>query len=217
MKIKVILFDIDGTLVLLPIDWDRIVARIRSIPGVKAKTFLGFVSRYHGTEIFWYIHRILEELEINAVSRMIILDNSDALLRSLCRDIPIGFITMQSASAARKILTRLGLGDCDNNLGVLASREDAANRVEQLSKAIKKLNIDSRDILFIGDKILDAIAAVVNGVNSIVVLRNAMSMRISDTDFIDEDLEALGVSIAKNLSEAIRIAREVYGVPVEVG
>ncbi|MEM1645028.1 MAG: NIF family HAD-type phosphatase [Ignisphaera sp.] len=215
MRVTKIIFDIDGTLVLLPIDWSRVIARIRDEENVSTSTFLGFIAKYHGTEVFWRIHRFLEDLEIDAANKLIVLDNSDEILKKLCKRIDIGFITMQSRSAAKKILSNLGIDKCENNLGILSTREDAATRVEQLAKALKVLNVGPKEVLFIGDKVLDAIASIINGVNVVVILRNLVSKRITDTDYIDEDLEVLGVQIAHNLVEAIQIAKRIYKIPME--
>jgi len=215
LKITKVIFDIDGTLVLLPIDWSMVIARIRSEENVSALTFLGFIAKYHGSEVFWRIHRFLESLEINAVDRLVILDNSSEILRKLCGRIDLGFITMQSRSAAKKVLSKLEIDKCENNLGVLSSREDAATRVEQIAKVLKVLNANPKEVLFIGDKVLDAVASTINGINAIVILRNLKSTRITDTDYIDEDLEVLGIPIAHNLGEAIRIAKEIYRISLD--
>lgn len=215
MKITKIIFDIDGTLVLLPIDWSRVIARIRSEENIGSLTFLGFIAKYHGSEVFWRIHRFLESLEVDAADRLVVLDNSGEVLKKLCRRIDLGFITMQSRSAAKKVLSKLGIDKCENNLGVLSTREDAATRVEQIAKVLKVLNVSPKEVLFVGDKVLDAVASIVNGVNAIVIFRNLMSTRITDTDYIDEDLEVLGVPIAHNLGEAIQIAKEIYRIPLD--
>lgn len=214
-KISVILFDIDGTLVLLPIDWRNIITKINSLSGVSTKTFLGFVSKYYGTKEFWYIHKYLEHIEYNAVDSMIVLDEADRILRSLCKYIAIGFVTMQSRTAAEKIVHKMSLNNCSKFLGVLATREDARNRVEQITKIIKTNGFDPSELLFIGDKILDGIAAFVNKVNAIIVLRNPRVLQISDTDYVDEDLEAINIPIARNLIEAIKIAKNLYNIPIQ--
>ncbi|MEM1541595.1 MAG: HAD hydrolase-like protein [Ignisphaera sp.] len=215
-KIGTIIFDIDGTIVLLPIDWDNILIKIKSLSLTSTKTFLGFVSKYYGSNEFIYIHKYLEDIENSAVDSMLILDNADKLLKRVCRYIPIGFVTMQSRSAAEKIVYKMGLCNCDKFLGVLASREDASNRIEQLAKAIKSIDINPDEVLFIGDKVLDGIAAIVNKVKSIVILRNPRTFRISDTDYIDEDLETIGIPIATDLAEALAIAKDIYDLPIDI-
>ena len=212
MGIEAMIFDLDGTLILLPIDWGKVMEKVRSIAGADVKTFLGFVARYHGTEQFWVVHKFLENVELEAVNRAIILDNADKVLQDLCNDIALGFVTMQSRAAAEKIVEMLGIGNCRNNLGVLSAREDSATRVAQLTKAVKDLDTDPNKVLFIGDKVLDAIAAFVNKVKAVIILRNPVSLKISATDYLDEDLEVLDIHIAFSLAEAIEIAKNVYGL-----
>jgi HAD superfamily hydrolase (TIGR01549 family) len=208
MSIETIIFDIDGTLVLLPINWDRIASEIRRVSNGNAKSFLGFLAKYHNSEKFWYIHRILEEEEIKAVNNMMILDDlSD--IKSLCNVKKIGFVTMQSRRAAEEIVKRLELDKC---LDILVTREYAATRAMQLSIVINRLGTEPRNTLFIGDKIADAIASILNNINAIIVMRNPISMRISDTDYLDEDLEVFGIPITRSLREAIEIAKKLYNI-----
>uniref|UniRef100_A0A7C5TGM8 HAD family hydrolase n=1 Tax=Ignisphaera aggregans TaxID=334771 RepID=A0A7C5TGM8_9CREN len=208
MSIETIIFDIDGTLVLLPINWDRITSEIRRVSNGNAKSFLGFLAKYHNSEQFWYIHRILEEEEIRAVNNMMILDDLSNI-KSFCNVKKIGFVTMQSRRAAEEIVRRLELDKC---LDILVTREYAATRAMQLSIAINKLGVEPRNTLFIGDKIADAIASILNNINAIIVMRNPISMRISDTDYLDEDLEVFGIPIARSLREAIEIAKKLYKI-----
>jgi len=216
MTITSILFDIDGTLVQLPINWNDVVTTIRSSLKDGRISFLGFVAKYHGTDLFWQIHKQLEELELEAVKDMRILDNASKYLSRVCKRYSVGFITMQSRTVAEKILSILGVDRCPNSLGVLSTREDSRSRIEQIARAVKAVGVEPKHVLFIGDKVLDAVAAVLNGVNAIVVLRNPRSMRISDTDYIDEDLEVLGVAVALSLPEALAKARELYELDIEI-
>lgn len=215
-KISAVIFDIDGTIVLLPIDWNSVSSKIRSLQTISTKTFLGFVSKYYGSDEFWYIHKYLELIENSATDSMIILDNADKLLKNICRYVSIGFITMQSRSTAEKIIHKMGLDTCSGCLGVLASREDAPNRIEQLAKALNSIDAYPEEVLFIGDKVLDGIAAIANKVKSVVILRNPRTFQISDTDHIDEDLEAIGIPVVANLVEALVVARSMYGLPIDI-
>ncbi len=207
--IEAIIFDIDGTLVILPIDWGKITSEIKRISNNNVNTFLGFIAKYYNTKEFWYIHRMLEEEELKAVENMRILDNAHSYIANLCNSMKIGFVTMQSRKAAEKILGRLGLTKCINTL---VSREDASTRTVQLSIALNNLNVKPRNTLFIGDKVGDAIAAIINNVNAIIVIRNPIDMRISETDYLDEDLEVFGVSIVRSLSEAIEVAKRFFNI-----
>ena len=208
-SIEALIFDIDGTLVILPIDWGRIVDEIRRVSNGGARTFLGFVARYFNSDGFWYIHRVLEEEELRAVEAMEVLDSAPSYIEGVCGVKRIGFVTMQSRVAAQEILKRLKLDRC---IDVLITREDAPTRALQLSIAINRLGVEPRKTLFIGDKIADAIAAIINNINAIIVMRNPIDMRISDTDYLDEDLEVFGIPIAKSLSEAMEIARKLYNI-----
>lgn len=210
MGVEAIIFDVDGTLALLPVNWGAVIDAIREEP-CSANSFLGFVNRCHGTESFWRIHNLVSELELRAVENIVVLDNSPTIVSELCRLYTIGFVTMQGKVAGVEVLKRLGISDCAK---VLVSREDARNRIEQIAIAVKKLGVSPSRTLFIGDKILDALAAYLNGLKAVVILRNARGFRISDTDYLDEDLEVLGIPIAKSLLDAIEIASRLGWVRI---
>ncbi|MEM2221136.1 MAG: HAD hydrolase-like protein [Ignisphaera sp.] len=207
--IEAVIFDVDGTLVILPIDWDRIASEVRRVSNGSVKTFLGFIARYHETEKFWYIHRLLEEEELRAVENMKILDNAPSYIASLCNVKKVGFVTMQSRKAAEEILRRVGLTKCAD---VLVAREDAPTRAVQLSIALNRLNVEPSAALFIGDKIGDAIAAIVNNTNAIIIMRGSVNMKVSDTDYLDEDLEVFGIHVVENFNEAIELARKLFNI-----
>ncbi|MCS7111004.1 MAG: HAD-IA family hydrolase [Ignisphaera sp.] len=204
--VKAVVFDIDGTLVMLPIDWNAIVSEISRISNGGAKTFLGFVARYYNTKEFWHIHKLLEEEELRAAESMRILDGAPNYIEGLCGVMRIGFVTMQSRKAARRILEKLGLTKC---VDALVAREDAPTRATQLSVVLSSLGVERKDVVFVGDKVGDAIAAIVNNISAVIVLRNPVSMRISETDYLDEDLEVFGIPIVRSFSEAVEVVKKL--------
>ncbi|MEM0026488.1 MAG: HAD hydrolase-like protein [Ignisphaera sp.] len=210
MGVEAIVFDVDGTLALLPVDWGVVMNAIRR-ESCHANSFLGFVNKCHGTESFWRIHNFVSELELRAVENLIVLDNSPSIVSELCKSYVLGFVTMQGRVAGMQVLRRLGISDCAKTF---VSREDARNRIEQIAVAVKALSVSPSRALFIGDKVLDALAAYLNGLKAIVILRNARDFRISDTDYLDEDLEVLGIPIAKSLLDAIEIASTLGWVSI---
>ncbi len=203
---KAIIFDIDGTLVHLPIAWDKVLKELMNLGITNAKSFLAIISKYHGTDIFHKINKIVENEELKAIEKMIILDNSPAYIKELCSRYKIGFVTMQSRMVAERILQLLGLDKCNY---ALLTREDAGTRIEQISRIIKILGVEPDEALFFGDKVIDAIAAIINMVRAIIILRGNVNLRVSDTDDLEEDLEALDIPIARDLKTAIEYARSL--------
>lgn len=56
-------------------------------------------------------------------------------------------------------------------------------------------------MVFIGDKVLDMIAAFHVGVKGVTVVRDYFNPRVTGTDDLVEDLETLGVRIIWSLGE----------------
>lgn len=208
-SVKAVILDIDGTLVMLPINWSMVVSEINRISRGTIKSFLGFIARYYNTEEFWYIHGLVEEEELRALEGMKILDNASNHIEKLCNAVKIGFVTMQSRRAAVKIIDKLGLTRCTDTL---ITREDAPTRVAQLSITLNRLGVERRNVVFIGDKVGDAIAAIVSGISAVIVMRNPVCMKISETDYLDEDLEVFGITIVESFNEAVEFIRKLIHI-----
>jgi len=67
--IKAIVFDIDGTLVYLPVEWNKVLEELINLGITDARSFLAIISRYHGTEIFHKINEIVEDEELKAIEK----------------------------------------------------------------------------------------------------------------------------------------------------
>jgi len=199
------ILDLDGTLVRLPIPWSRFYEELKSLTGTEMK-FLEFVSKYFGTPPFWRAHRYLEALELEAVEYMQVYEDTYEFLDFVRKSFKtLAIVTMQSASACMKILEKLGLV---NNVSMFVTRECAPTRIDQISLVVKALGIDPSKCIFVGDKVLDGFAAYLNGVKPFIVIRRMDSLRISDSDDLEEDLSCLGVRVVRSLREIIDILKK---------
>ncbi len=204
--LKTIILDLDGTLVRLPIPWSRFYEKLKKLLGNEMK-FLEFVSKYFGTPRFWDMHRYLENLELEAVEEMHIYDDTREFIDFVKENFEkIAVVTMQSSSACLKILEKL---DLLNHVSLFISRECAPTRIDQIRLALHLMRVDPSKCVFIGDKVLDGVAAYVNGVAGFVVVRGSRVLRISDTDDVEEDLRCLGIRIVGSLREVIEALRKV--------
>ena len=93
MSVKAVILDVDGTLVLLPINWNHVM-RIIAEEECSAQSFLGFVAKCFGTESFWRVHEFVKSLELEAVEKMVVLDNSPEVVKRLCRSYRVALVTM---------------------------------------------------------------------------------------------------------------------------
>lgn len=195
-NIRVLVFDLDGTLVKLPVDWNSVVQQLSEVVGKKVNSVLGVLNQYFNTSLYSRINKVLEVHELKSINELEILDNSVSLLRKLSNRYRISIVTMQSRRVAREVVHRMGISDI---IDTILTREDARNRIEQLSYLLKILDEPSQNVLFIGDKALDVIAAYVNNVRSVIVLRGRVNRLFTETDDVLEDLEVLDAIIVNNL------------------
>lgn len=200
--IKHLVFDLDGTLVKLPVEWDRVVEEVSRVVGYKPEGILPVLRRFYGTRVYDVISSIIERYEEEALSRMQVLDDSPSMLRLLAKRYNIYIVTMQSRSIAERVVSILGV---EKLLRKMVSRNDAGFRVDQLRIILRYTNDDPGTVLFIGDKVLDMIAAFHLGVKGLMIIRGYFNPKVTGTDDLLEDLETLGVKIAWNLKDLPRM------------
>ncbi len=201
-----LVFDLDGTLVSLPIDWKPVEEAIQRISGGATRFFLGFLANFYGSKEFWEIHQMVEELEMKAIDKLAVLDNAIEVVKRASTYFTVAIATMQSRRACISVLERLGLTSV---VRTVITREDAGTRIDQLRKLLTRVGTAPEEAIFVGDKVLDAIAALMVGIKPILVLRDVKNPWFTPNDNILEDLEALRIPIARNLEEALGIALEL--------
>jgi len=203
-KIKLVIFDIDGTLLKLPIRWSEALAHVAKLYRTKKK-FLGLLAEIEGKEIFDRINRILERYELEASENPVLYEDVQRTVEGLSKNFVLAYVTMQSRIAARRVLERAGLAKYAK---CLVTREDAAVRLKQILLVTKRLGFRAEETVFVGDKLNDVCSALVAKIQPILVVRGEFHSRISDTDDLEEDLEALGVPVVSTLDEVPRLITE---------
>lgn len=143
--IKAVIFDLDGTLIDLPLDYKKLLREFSKILKVSdARPLTKMVAGLDDAtrkEIF----RVWDQAELALTSKLKSKDEGMALYRKY-RAKPKALVTMQGKALVETILDPLGL--C---FEFILTREDSLDRVEQLQKAIQKLKVGSGDVLFIGN------------------------------------------------------------------
>lgn len=151
--IKAVIFDLDGTLIHLPIDYDRLIQEFRKIahaesfhPLLEAVSKLDDVTRGR-------VFKIWDLAELTASAGMTV--NQDGMkLYIFFATKPKALVTMQGKAVVNVILEKLGL-----TFEVVLTREDSLERAGQLKLAAQKLNASFGDVLFVGNSENDALAA----------------------------------------------------------
>ena len=143
---KAIIFDLDGTLVDLPIDYSTLYKKISEIVGIaEISSLLKTVAQIEDPQILRKVFDTWTRFEIDIIDK-ITVHTEGMHLYSQHVKLPKALVTMQGKETIQKICKKFNL-----QFDVIFTREDSLNRVEQLKMAAIKLGFTLPDTLFIGN------------------------------------------------------------------
>jgi HAD superfamily hydrolase (TIGR01549 family) len=155
--IEAVIFDLDGTLIHLPIDYEKLFNKFSELmktPNVRPLTkIIGQLDDETKEKVF----DVWNRAELEASANMKVNDEGIAHYRKFSEK-QKALVTMQGKVLVQIVLKRLGL-----SFNFVVTREDSLSRVEQIKIAIKKLKISMQNILFIGNTNEDILAAKIVG------------------------------------------------------
>ena len=152
-------FDLDGTLICLPIDWEALFAEFGRImrvdtvrPLVDTISQLDLKTR---NEVFlaW------DKTELAVFHNATPCGQGMHLYREFA-DKPKALVTLQGKAVVQQILKKFSL-----TFTFVITREDSLSRAVQLQTAIEKLGASPKDVLFVGNAESDQAAAKKVGCN----------------------------------------------------
>lgn len=151
--IEALIFDLDGTLVHLPVDYDKLFNEFKSIMHVEdVRPVIEVVCRTDEStkkKIF----KVWDKAEIACLPNVSVNEEGMGLYSDFASR-PKALVTFQGKKAAHQIIKNFKLSFINT-----FTREDSLNRVEQLKRAIEELKVPASKILFAGDSENDEISA----------------------------------------------------------
>ncbi len=176
MRFTCFITDLDGTLVKLNIDWEKLRMEIRELlktdhPLRPLATSIPIAAKGN-TELINKAFEYVKHIELQAANNV----NRDTELINffewLVRNkIKIGLVTLQAKEPALLVLDKLGIL---NFLSLVITREDSLHRIDQLSLALKILNAEPNNTIFVGDTQWDVDAGKKLGCYTVSVNHNVM-------------------------------------------
>ena len=148
------IFDLDGTLIDLPINYWAMFADFKQIMGVEeVRPILKTVAAITDFQTRKRVFDTWERYELAVVNKTIVHEEGIRIYRAHMGE-PKGLVTMQSKKTVKLIADKFKL-----EFGAVITREDSFDRIEQLKMAAAKLKVNLRDVLFVGNMDNDAEAA----------------------------------------------------------
>jgi HAD superfamily hydrolase (TIGR01549 family) len=151
--IEAVIFDLDGTLVQLPIDYERLFLEFGRImktgrvrPLTKTIPQLDDKTRENVFEAW-------EKAERGALANLTVKNEGMAIYKKFSGT-PKALVTMQGKTVTCSIIKNLSL-----SFNFVISREHSLNRLEQLEVVLVKLGVSPKNVLFVGDTEEDSHAA----------------------------------------------------------
>ena len=187
LKVKAVIFDFDGTLAILNIDFSLMREQIFGLikhysvreEAIQEKYLLEIIDEVYqilwnknpsGAEDFYQkAHQILHEIEMEAAERGSLILDAERTLKDLRgKGIKIGIVTRNCEKAVRKVFP-----DINNFCDVFVSRNSVKKvkpHPDHLTYVMESLKTSGRESVMVGDHTIDIQAGKRVGMKTIGVL-----------------------------------------------
>ena len=215
--IRAIIFDFDGTLAVLNIDFSFMRGKVFDLMKrygvseelVEERYLLEIIDEVYqilwtkdpsGAEDFYQkAHQILHEIEMKAAEKGSLIPGTEATLRSLRKkEIKVGIITRNCEDAVRKVFPNI-----DEYCDVFVSRNSVKKvkpHPDHLTYVMESLKISGEESMMVGDHIIDIQAGKRVGMKTIGVLTGRINK---------EEFEKAGADyILREASEVLGLLEE---------
>ena len=150
---QAVIFDLDGTLINLPIDYDSLFQEFgRIMKTTRVRPLTETIPRLND-EKKKQVFLAWERSELEAFEESTANEEGMSIYREFSQK-PKALVTMQGRNLVKNVLQKFTL-----RFDFTVTREDSLNRREQLEIAAKKLKAPFQKVLFVGNTIEDRIAA----------------------------------------------------------
>ena len=150
---EAVIFDLDGTLINLPIDYEKLFREFSEIAKIDDVHPITKIVSQLDEKTMRKVFKIWDKTEASAWSEGTIKKKGMTLYKKFSKK-PKALVTMQGKTLVQNIIKSLKL-----SFDVVVTREDSLDRTDQLKIAARKLGVSLRDILFIGNTEGDSAAA----------------------------------------------------------
>ena len=196
--IKGIIFDLDGTLVRLPIRYNIIFEKLEILFDTKDEfkplipTIL--TKANNDVNLIQQAFDLICDEETIAANNFEVIDNAIEILDYFKnKNISLGLVTMQCKKAAKLVLDSMNIS---NHFSSMITRDDSHERTIQIKKSVKFLSLSPQEIVVIGDRIHDISSAKQVGCSAILSNKNKLDS-FNESLVISELLELKKINFSK--------------------
>lgn len=183
--IKGVVFDMDGTLTISPLDFNLIRAEARVPPGLPILEFLDEASEEERARV----EAVLHEHETRAARECTLRDGALAVTEELRRrGIKTALLTRNSSASVCTVVERFGL-----QLDCCVSREDAEPKPSPAAvlKIAQELGLPPAQLLVVGDYVFDVQAGTSAGARTAFLRSEGGMQPPPEADVVLDDLHGL--------------------------
>ena len=151
--IEAVIFDLDGTLIHLPVDYEGLFKEFKKIMKTDDIHPLTEKISKQNQKNKEKIFKIWDKFELNAFEKTTIIEKGLSLYKEFSEK-KKALVTLQGKALVNSVIKHFNF--CFN---FIITRENSLHRVEQLQIAQKKLKTPFKNILFVGNTMDDLISA----------------------------------------------------------
>ena len=167
--IKGIIFDLDGTLIRLPIRYEIIFEKLQNLfdTNDEFKPLIPTILEKANNDIeLQQAFDLLCEEETLAVNNFKVIDGAiDILNYFKKRNYSLSLVTMQCMKAAKLVLDKMQISELFSSI---ITRDDSNQRSTQIQKSVEILSLSPDQVMVIGDRIHDVKSAKQVGCSAIL-------------------------------------------------
>lgn len=156
-KYSAIIFDLDGTLMTIPVDWDSVRRELRELFGSEepfVPLFKAIEEKVGGRpDTRAGVFSMIDKYELAVAPKSRLVDGARELLEFVGKRASLALVTMQGRRACEELIERHGLS---GRFQATLTREDSLSRSRQLRTAMDKLSASPERTFFVGDRMNDA-------------------------------------------------------------
>jgi len=196
--IKGIIFDLDGTLVRLPIRYNIIFEKLEILFDTKDEfkplipTIL--TKANNDVNLIQQAFDLICDEETIAANYFKVIENAIEILDYFKNEnFSLGLVTMQCKKAAKLVLDSMNIS---NHFSSIITRDDSHERTVQIKKSVEFLSLSPQEIVVIGDRIHDVNSAKQIGCSAILSNKNKLDS-FKESPVISELLELKKINFSK--------------------